>query len=164
MSLSPNAELSWNLLQSKDFEDGAKVVNIPGDPGGVTKWGFAQNYNQDINVLELTEDQAKERFRTHYWDKVRGDELPKELAIALADSAFHQGPPAAIRQLQKALGVKVDGIMGMETMQALAKVDPHHAAMTALGRRIEAYALGSSPFKLGFYNRVAKLSYSLGRL
>lgn len=164
MPLSPNAEISWNLLQSKDFEDGAKVVNIPGDPGGVTKWGFAQNYNQDIDVLTLTEEEAKERFRTHYWDKIHGDDLPKELAIALSDSAFHQGPPTAIRQLQKALGVKVDGIMGMETMQAVHKLDPHHAAMSALGRRIETYANSSSPFKIGFYNRVAKLAYSLGRL
>jgi lysozyme family protein len=164
MGLSPNAEVFWAILQSPDFEDGAKTVNIPGDPGGVTKWGFAQNYNQDINVLDLTEDQAKERFRTHYWDAVRADELPKELAFAMADSAFHQGPPVAIKQLQRALGIKVDGIMGVETMQAVSRLDPHHTAMSALGRRIEAYANSSSPFKIGFYNRVAKLAYSLGRL
>jgi hypothetical protein len=43
--------------------------------------------------------------------------------LALADTAFNRGPTGAVRTLQRALGVKVDGRMGPVTKTALAEAE-----------------------------------------
>ena len=45
--------------------------------------------------------------------------LPLKLREIVFDNAANQGQPAAIRNLQSALGVKVDGAIGPETLNAV---------------------------------------------
>lgn len=62
----------------------------PGDPGGTTNFGFAQRYNQDIDVTQLTLDTAKARAKVKYWDAVPCDGHPWPSNIILFDTCFNQ--------------------------------------------------------------------------
>ena len=52
-------------------------VNDPNDPGGETKYGIAKNSHPNVDIANLTLDQAKAIYKTEYWDKVFGDTLPR---------------------------------------------------------------------------------------
>jgi lysozyme family protein len=91
----------------------------PNDPGGLTRWGISQNNHPDINISNLTLEDATEIYRNEYWKNCKCDEMPPMLAFVVFDMAVNQGVGVAIRDLQKLLSVKVDGIIGPETIGAI---------------------------------------------
>jgi len=48
-------------------EGGAQVTYDPNDPGGVTKYGISQHHHPDVDVANLTINQAMEIYRVGYW-------------------------------------------------------------------------------------------------
>lgn len=108
-----------------ELEGGDKIHDRgAADPGGVTKFGFAQQYNPDIDVRTLTDEQARARADERYWRPARCYEFPPGLALMHFDCAFNQGVGTAIRLLQAAVGVRVDGVIGPVTVQAAQAWDP----------------------------------------
>ena len=93
-------------------------VNDPKDPGGETRFGISKRAYPDVDILRLTEDEAKAIYKRDYWDKLRTDEIPEPLAICLFDTAVNMGRDKAIRLLQRACGVAQDGVMGGNTIAA----------------------------------------------
>ena len=73
--------------------------------------------------MALTLERAKEIYRADYWAKVRGDEIPEWVALPLFDFAVNSGVYAAVRALQRALGVNSDGVLGPKTLEAVAAAD-----------------------------------------
>lgn len=53
------------------------------------------------------------------WQPVWADSLERPLAIYLASYAWGSGSNKAVKALQRIAGVKPDGIMGRETVQAV---------------------------------------------
>lgn len=106
----------------------------PADPGnwtgGVvglgacrgTKFGVsAASYpGLDIAALSLAEAQAV--YRRDYWERVQGDAMPAPLALLVFDAAVNNGLGRAIRWLQEAAGVTVDGVIGPVTLRAVTMV------------------------------------------
>lgn len=99
-------------------------VNDPHDPGGETKYGISKRQYPHLDIKNLTLEQAKAIYRTDYWARVRGDELAFPVALALFDYAVNSGVEAAIRGAQKAVDLKVDGILGPVTFAAIDGVEP----------------------------------------
>lgn len=95
-----------------------------------TKYGIAAHVYPDLDIANLTLEQAKAVYRRDYWDHVRGDELPWPLALYVFDAAVNQGPAVAIFLLQDALGVQSDGLLGPITLAA---------AKTATARRMDKF-------------------------
>jgi len=101
-------------------------VNHPLDPGGATNRGItratlARVRGRPVSVAEimaLSEAEAAAIYRARYWEAVAGDALPDGIAIAVFDSAVNSGPGRAARLLQRALGVRDDGIIGPMTVAA----------------------------------------------
>lgn len=101
-------------------------VNHPADPGGATNKGITlATYRRYIkkngtvdDLKTLTIEQAGKVYKAQYWDKVRGDDLPSGLDYAVFDFAVNSGPAKAAKELQKALGVTQDGIIGPITLEA----------------------------------------------
>lgn len=112
MTFSDPFEYCVNLILK---EEGGYVDNHQ-DPGGRTKFGISQRSYPYLDIAVLTEDHAKEIYHMDYWLPVRGDDLPKPLALCLFDSAVNQGVNSAIRLLQGTVGTKVDGILGPQTL------------------------------------------------
>lgn len=117
-----------------ESEGGYKLTNIPGDRGGQTYAGIARIPNphwEGWAYIDRHETPPKELVRSFYksqfWDKVRGDQLPAGLDYAVYDLAVNAGTGRAAKLLQRAVGVADDGVIGPGTMAAVAKANPRHA-------------------------------------
>lgn len=111
-----------------DVEGGVSNRSKSEDPGGLTNLGITQDVYDDYrkskslkeqSVVKITEEEKNEIAKSQYWDVVRGDEIPREIAMALADWRFHGGP--AIARLQQHLKIPVTKVMDDETMHALER-------------------------------------------
>src|SRR5262249_14525059 len=71
----------------------------------------------------LTLEQARAIYDREYYQRIHGDELPEPLAYVMLDAAVHDGVDSAIRFLQVALHVPVDGIFGSQTLAAIRNFD-----------------------------------------
>lgn len=109
------------VLKEEGGENGELVAH---DKGGYTKFGISSAANPDIDVPNLTKDGAKQLYKDRYWHPCHCDELPSPLAIAVFDAAVNQGVGGAIRALQIALNVDVDGVMGDKTKAEAFKSGP----------------------------------------
>jgi lysozyme family protein len=132
------------------------LVNDVHDPGGLTRYGISQRAYPDLDIRNLTKDDAMQIYRTDYWDRCRCDELPAGLAILLFDSAVNQGPTAAIRMLQQALRVSADGVIGPVTLAA-AQGATKATICEYVARRANTYGLNPNftRYGLGWSRRLA---------
>ena len=94
------------------------LEHVPGDRGGLTKYGVDQASHPHVNIAALTLDQAGQIYHDEEWTRCRCEDLPELLAIAVFDFAMVSGMAPAIRKLQTALGVKADGFIGPKTIAA----------------------------------------------
>lgn len=92
------------------------LVDNPADPGGLTKFGISQRAYPGEDIRNLTLERAKDLYRSDYWTPIKGDQLPQALALCLFDMAVNAGVSQAVRTLQKAIDVPVDGILGPGTL------------------------------------------------
>lgn len=91
-------------------------VNDSRDAGGETKYGISKRSYPGEDIPNLTLERAKELYLRDYWRPIRGDQLPESLALCLFDMAVNSGVPQAVRTLQRAIDVPVDGILGPGTL------------------------------------------------
>ena len=111
------------LITTREQMKKVGYVNDPADSGGETKFGVAQNANPNIKVRTMNYDAAKKIYETNYW-KISGcDKLALSVAIFHFDTAVNCGVGRAIKFLQTALGVTVDGKLGKETYDAISEID-----------------------------------------
>src|SRR5215207_161521 len=126
--------------------EGGKV-NHPADPGGATNQGVIQrtytgyrkrNGLQNRHVFKMEPHERDAIYRSQYWDAVKGDQLPPGVDFVVFDGAVNSGPMQAVKWLQRALGVKVDGRLGEATLEAAAD-HPDHDRLVAdiLARRMK---------------------------
>lgn len=106
------------------------------DPGGETKYGICKRDFPNVDIKNLTLEQAKAIYKPQYWDLIKGDQLPYPLNVFVFDAAINQGVVPAKKMLQKALNQPQDGILGVNTMAAASKANQwfmaHYMAMRAL--------------------------------
>lgn len=135
----------------------------PADPGGKTRYGITEavareaGYRGDMRELPL--DLAKRIYEDRYWDAVRADELPEAVRYAVFDAAVNSGPRQATLWLQRAAGVKDDGIIGPRTLAAVRAADPERLLRRFLSQRLRFMTgLPSWPtFGRGWARRIADL-------
>lgn len=94
-------------------------VNDPDDPGGETNWGISKRSYPNIDIKNLTREQAIEIYRSDFWERAKMDQLPAALAFQVLDFAVNSGIETAVRKLQAAAGVADDGHIGPVTMAAI---------------------------------------------
>jgi lysozyme family protein len=75
----------------------AGYVNDPNDPGGETKFGISKRAYPQLDIPNLTLDQAKAIYLRDYWHLCKCDELPMDLALAVFDCAVNQGVSTALK-------------------------------------------------------------------
>lgn len=133
--------------------------NDPADPGGFTRYGISQRSHPNVDVKTLTESDAIEIYRKQYWQAYGLEKLPRPIAIAVFDGCVQHGPRSAIRMLQCALRVEIDGVIGMVTLAACYKADEEELLMSFLARRGVYYANLShfARFGYGWFRRLFNL-------
>ena len=125
------------------------------DPGGETKFGISKRAYPNLDIKNLTRDQAIEIYKRDYWDR-----LPKGITEsvhgALFDCAVNTGITRAIKLLQSAIKTKPDGEWGSKSSAALAKFSNNEALLRFSTERIMFYT-SISTFNLfgsGWVSRV----------
>lgn len=103
----------------------------PADRGGKTLWGVTEGTWRDWlarrraparPLSTMTKDEAREIYRALFWQPAGCEHLPWPAAYMVFDAAVHSGPARAVRWLQAALGVAVDGKVGPRTIAAAARI------------------------------------------
>ncbi len=90
----------------------------PNDPGGYTCYGYAQNYNKDIDVRKLTRGAAEDRTYERFY-KARGiDRLPDAIRGDVLRGDFGSGPGAGVKKLQRTLGLPETGTVDATLISA----------------------------------------------
>jgi lysozyme family protein len=156
-----NFEKSFSLLI--DFEGG--YSNNPKDPGGETKFGISKRAYPNLNIKNLTEDQAKEIYKKDYWDACRCAELPEFLKYSVFDYAVNSGPKKAVEVMQEILSEfgfpigGVDGIIGPKTMAHIKLVDPYEFAILLNQKRLLNFTniKNWDSFGKGWVKRICKI-------
>jgi lysozyme family protein len=93
-------------------------ANHPNDRGGKTMYGISSKWYPNEDIENLTRERANAILYRDYWLKPHINQLPDEFADIVFDDGVVQGQPTAIINLQKALGTRVDGIIGPNTLRA----------------------------------------------
>ncbi len=96
-----------------------RVEHDPKDPGGTTKYGIDQRSHPEVDVENLSEDQAKQIYFNGEWTECRCAELQPPWDLAVFDAAVNVGSHRAIVWLQTAVGVAADGFIGPKTIAAV---------------------------------------------
>ncbi len=122
--------------------EGGKVDD-PHDPGGRTNKGVTQRvFNSYLasvgrkprDVYTMTDAECEAIYRKKYWNEIMGDDLPPGVSFVVFDGAVNSGVMQSGKWLQRALGDryagKLDGIIGMGTLQAV-KTHPDHDKLIA---------------------------------
>lgn len=122
-------------------------VDHPDDPGGETNWGItlrtARSAGYVGSMRNLTREQAKEIYRTEYWDRAKADQYDGAIAFQLFDAAVNHGIGQSIRFLQRAVDVADDGVVGRITLAAV-----HALSVTDVLSRFNAE-------RLAFYTKLS---------
>lgn len=102
-------------------EGNDKLTDIPGDFGGLTKYGISQKAYPALDIRNLTKEIASIIYKRDYWDSIGGDDINSQpIAEAIFDAAVNHGVGRAVILAQQALmNVTVDGIMGPKTLAAI---------------------------------------------
>ena len=122
-----------------EIEGGDKLVDDPRDPGGLTRYGISQRAFPQEDIRGLTLDRAHELYTQYYWNRVRGDELPWGYALPMFDCAVNQGVGAAVKLMQRSLGIKDDAVFGPITLRTLLASNVIDVVPEYMDRRLKRY-------------------------
>lgn len=153
-------------------------VNDPDDLGGATNKGVTlktykayckrKGYPQptEERLKMLSDEQFIDILKTMYWDVCKADSIVSQsVANSLVDWAWHSGTATAIKEVQKVLGVKVDGIIGNITLSSINSHSPLplfgkiQQARIAYLERICIARPVNNKFIAGWLNRVYNLQF-----
>lgn len=99
-------------------------VNDADDMGGATNHGITQhtfdNFRDSLSlqrqpVSMITDSDTARIYEAMYWTPAKCPQMPDKLSIAHFDTAVNCGVTAAIKMLQRAVGVEDDGVYGAFT-------------------------------------------------
>lgn len=121
--------LAWTL---RPENDGQPFHVTAGDPGGATSWGVTRaswaRWSGCTVSLEAMQDLTAASvggiYQAWYWNTISGDSLPRGVDLMVFDNGVLSGEVVSAQQLQRIVGVDVDGDIGPLTLAAVGKIDP----------------------------------------
>ena len=148
--------------------------DLKSDRGGRTNLGVTQRefdkYREKQglsrkDVFNITKQEAQQVYKIGYWNIIKGDELPLNVAHAMFSYALTDGPQDSIRFVQRLLGVESTGFMGPKTKQAIwnaSKNGDKKLTERILNKQIARYENDEQEqFQKGWVNRVKKLRQNI---
>ena len=104
-------------------------VNDPSDLGGETNFGITKRFYPDVDIKNLTKEQARKIYYDDYWVANKVPQMPNNLKHIYFDMCINQGKGTAVKVLQRAVNskggdLKVDGGLGPKTVESINKYKP----------------------------------------
>lgn len=123
-----------------------------------TKFGLAANTYPTLDIKNISLAQAKGIYKKDWWDKLGANGMHSAIVFQLWDFAINAGRSRAIKELQQAVGVAADGVIGPKTMEAVNAHDLNDVLLTLTAERLKFYtSLKTFPtYGKGWTNRVAE--------
>lgn len=103
-------------------------VNDPLDKGGETKYGISKRWYPDVDIKNLSKEDAVLIYYRDYWKPSKAYKLPQEIQATYFDMVVNMGQSRATKILQQAINSKkrskidVDGRIGNQTIQSAEKL------------------------------------------
>lgn len=136
-------------------------VNDPDDKGGETKFGISKRAYPDVDIKNLTTDEAKAIYKKEYWDKIKGDDITDDgVAYEIFDTAVNMGVRTSSKLAQMVVNAYPDGFIGTKTLKHLNSVDVESFITKFKLAKIARYAYlvkknpANRKFLFGWVNRV----------
>jgi lysozyme family protein len=85
----------WDAVIAHTLLVEGGYVNHPNDPGGETKYGITKRSYPNLDIKNLTRDEAIEIYHRDFWLRVPSD-LPDGLRWMVFDAAVQHGPSRAL--------------------------------------------------------------------
>lgn len=123
-----------------------------------TKYGISAMSYPNLDIKNLTLEHAKGIYYEDWWVELKMDRYPPALAFQMFDAAFNHGIGNASKMLQRAVGVKDDGMVGPLTMKAIEARCLDDVVMLFLSERLTFMTfLGTwNTFGKGWARRIAE--------
>ena len=127
----------------------------PKDPGGETNWGISKRSYPQVDIKNLSKEQAKLIYYRDFWQPL-SDAHPA-IKFQVFDFAVNSGISTAIRKLQQVVGTADDGHWGPISHSYLMNMDVNDVLMLFVAARIRFWtSLSTWPtFGKGWANRAA---------
>lgn len=152
--------------------------NDPDDLGGATNKGvcfktyklYRRQRGLPIpsigDLRRMTDEEFTDILKTMYWNPCKADFIESQsVANAIVDWAWNSGTATAVKEVQKVLGVKADGIIGNITLSAINSQSPLplfgqiQEARKDFLKRICKARPANQKFMRGWLNRVQSLQF-----
>lgn len=133
-------------------------VNNPSDPGGETNWGISKRSYPNVDIKNLSRDEAIAIYYKDFWVPIHAEETTQGVDYQLLDSAVNSGILQTIRFMQRALNVADDGYWGIVTIEAMRDITKTDFIMRFLAERLEFMSKlnGWTSFGRGWAKRIAQ--------
>ncbi len=102
-----------------------------------TKFGISAKSYPGLDIASLTLSDAVALYQRDFVRPMKLGRYRDGVAFQLLDFAVNAGPDRAIRRLQRAVGVGMDGVVGPLTLAALEAFGESDVIMLLLAERIE---------------------------
>lgn len=153
-------EIDWSKRQpvGGPYIRNRQVDDDPDDSGGITFMGILSREFDAWNdakgaprrrVITMTDDECEEIYFQNYWAPLLCSKLPNGVDLAVVDMGVVCGVGKAAQRLQAALGVKVDGHIGVMTLRAAAEADPVDLLRKFTLQRLDYHAKCKTYWKHG---------------
>ena len=148
------------------------------DHAGPTNMGLTQKFYDSYakqnklppkNVQDMDPVEIKGVIKSEFFDKAGLGQMPDALAVAMFDYTVNSGVSKAVKDLQKVLGVKQDGVVGQQTLDAIYAHPDEKALLKGLINERESFMkklIKDDPatykdYENGWRNRINNLRKSL---
>ena len=118
----------FDEIIEKVLEHEGGFVDDPDDLGGQTNFGITKRFYPDLDIKNLTKEEAKQIYYDDYWLKNKVNKMPSELKHIYFDMCINMGKKTAVKILQgasigKGSNIALDGGLGANTFKAIQDLE-----------------------------------------
>ena len=155
-----------------------EYAHNPNDKGGCTMKGvtidtfrkYYGEYKTCSDLKKITDEQWLHIFEKGYWEPCKANEIENQsIANIIVDWAWMSGTKTTIKKIQKILGIKTDGIVGKQTINAINSSNQEELFKNIYNKREEFYynICDNNPsqkiFLIGWLNRLKDFEFETER-
>lgn len=117
---------TWDKAIAFVLSQEGGYVNDPKDPGGETNFGISKRSYPNLDIANLTIDDAKNIYQRDYWNTMGCNELSYPLDMIVFDTAVNMGIGGATNFLTQTNNWTVFLMLRIEKYSNIAKKTPQY--------------------------------------